>query len=273
MMASESSENGRSLRELQDERVELRQRLARLEAGVLDATCGEIAARLDALEQKLDVLGQLPGMLGEIQTRLDSGFQAAVPQPEHEHWPDAPTMVDRGDERPTVLDRAEDSFTSLTAIKTLDASADAGPPWPVIVFGEELAADEGLTLDREALLSSLHSGEPTAVGLVGQLLVFHAAPDLLKPQLLKDIGEAYYRWRPKTTVRDDPLEVALAAWLERACDTAGTRRKIDLVRPGMRFNVAYHKATDKGVEITQVSGWVILREDGSVYQKASVGVR
>ena len=45
--------------------------------------------------------------------------------------------------------------------------------------------------------------------LAGQLLVFQSAPAERLPQLLKDLGEAFYRWQPKATPGTNPLEEAL----------------------------------------------------------------
>jgi hypothetical protein len=147
--------------------------------------------------------------------------------------------------------------------------------WETIVFGGELARDGSVAADRAALLADLRRGVPAAGALAGRLLVFHAAPDAQKAASLKELGEALYRWRPKGPGPEHPLELALAAWLERACEAAGTKRKILPVRVGSRFNAAYHRTAtaDRGGEVAEVFGWVVLREDGTVYQKAEVGVR
>jgi len=46
-----------------------------------------------------------------------------------------------------------------------------------------------------------------------------------------------------------------------------------LVHPGQRFDAARHNAASRGVEIVAVHGWVVLREGGKVYTKATVAVR
>ena len=48
---------------------------------------------------------------------------------------------------------------------------------------------------------------------------------------------------------------------------------IELVHPGERFDSTRHNASKRGVEITQVLGWIVLRDNGKVYTKASVAVR
>ncbi|MDP6445647.1 MAG: hypothetical protein QF805_17755, partial [Pirellulaceae bacterium] len=66
------------------------------------------------------------------------------------------------------------------------------------LLGVELAEDYNVAADSQALLNGVWSGEPAAIGLVGQLLVFRSATIERMAQLLKDIGEAYYRWRPES---------------------------------------------------------------------------
>ncbi len=69
------------------------------------------------------------------------------------------------------------------------------------------------------------------------------------------------------------MEQALVAWLKRACEAAGIPNTIELVHPGERFDSARHTAATRGVEITEVRGWIVLRDNGKVYTKASVAVR
>jgi hypothetical protein len=69
------------------------------------------------------------------------------------------------------------------------------------------------------------------------------------------------------------MEEALVACLHRRCEAAGIGNSIELVYPGERFDSARHNATSRGVEITEVHGWIVLRDNGRVYMKASVSVR
>ena len=93
------------------------------------------------------------------------------------------------------------------------------------------------------------------------------------PPLLKDIGEAYYRWQPKSRPGSDRMEEALVAWLKETMQDAGIANTIEVVQPGERFDSTRHTASTRGVEITEVHGWVVLRDNGKVYTKASVAVR
>jgi hypothetical protein len=165
------------------------------------------------------------------------------------------------------------------------APAQVGPPqpqtqqpaqddrWQRILFGHDLANNQALAALRDKLLEGLLGGERNATGLVGTILLFQAASAERMPQILKDVGEAYYRWNPRTQLGDDPLRDGLINWLRRKCEAAGVSNTIVLVRPGDRFESARHNAKQKGVEVTQVGGWVVLRDNGKVYTKANVAVK
>ena len=229
------------LRRLGSARLEIQRQLAELDDKLMTAAAETFGVRLDAIERRLEAIAhaQAASQGGPVDASL------VLPEP--------------------ACDPTDHPDTG--------APTEAGPPWESIVFGEELANEQAIESDRAALLDDLRRGDPAAGCLVGQLLVFHSAALAQKPQLLKELGEAYYRWQPMERGPERPLELALSAWLEKACEAAGTRRKILLVRIGSRFNTTYHRAIDRGGEIIEVLGWVVLREDGSVYQKALVGVR
>jgi hypothetical protein len=153
------------------------------------------------------------------------------------------------------------------------ASASKELSWHQAVFGSQLLHDEALRTDRQALIDGVQKNDPAALGLAGHLLLFRSAAAERVPNLLKDLGEAYYRWRPKKGARPDPMEQALAEWLTRQSEALGVRNRVELVLPGSRFNATKHKAAEGGVEVTEVFGWVVLRENGAVLHKASVAVR
>ena len=155
------------------------------------------------------------------------------------------------------------------------ASGDAavGGDWQEALLGGELAHNAALGADKNRLLGGVLSGDQAACGLVGSLLQFRAAAADKMPPLLKDIGEAFYRWQPKSSSRSSDLEKALVQWLMRTCEQAGMANTIELVSPGERFDSLRHNAARPGVEITQVLGWIVLRDNGKVYTKASVAVK
>jgi hypothetical protein len=145
--------------------------------------------------------------------------------------------------------------------------------WEQAILGPSLAQNPALAFQRQQLLNGVLEGNAGACALAGQLLVFQSAPPERLPQLLKDLGEAFYRWQPKKTPGANPVEEALVAWLQRSCENAGISNTIELVHPGERFDSTRHNATSRGVEITEVLGWIVLRDNGRVYTKATVAVR
>ena len=131
----------------------------------------------------------------------------------------------------------------------------------------------GLEAQRRQLIEDLLAGREGACSLVGQLLVFRSAMTDKMPPLLKDIGEAYYRWQPKTRAGSNPMEQTLVRWLMQTMQDAGIPNTIELVHPGERFDSTRHNANSRGVEITEVCGWIVLRDNGKVYTKAAVAVK
>lgn len=153
-----------------------------------------------------------------------------------------------------------------------DAHAVSANNIEQIMLGEELCRDERLTDDRGKLVEDVCSGDPSARALTGQImLVSSASADRLAP-LIKEVGEALYRWCPKTSSGEERLERGLADWLNRVSALNGLRAAIELVSPGDRFDTRRHIADGRGARITDVNGWVVLRENGDVYTKAKVRV-
>ena len=153
------------------------------------------------------------------------------------------------------------------------SSTQPSDAWHSAILGPDLAAHPNLAFKRQQLLDGVLEGDPGARSLAGQLLVFQSAPADRLPKLLKEIGEAYYRWQPKTGPGTNPFEETLVRWLEKTCDGAGISNTIELVHRGERFDAARHNAASRGVEITEVLGWIVLRTGGKVYTKASVAVQ
>ncbi len=146
--------------------------------------------------------------------------------------------------------------------------------WPAVIFSTELLEDPQATPHLQSLCGRILAREPEPSVLAGQLLVFQNSNADRRPQLLKEIGEAFYRSFPKSTDAEIPLEEIISRWLERMCKQAGFQNSIELVRPGQRFDSTRHLAEGQGgVEITHVHGWVVLRNRDKVYTKASVTAR
>jgi hypothetical protein len=127
------------------------------------------------------------------------------------------------------------------------------------ILGPDMQGNPALTVYRQQLMHGVLSGEPAACGLAGQLL--------------KEIGEAFYRWMPRSQPGTSPMEQSLILWLQKRCETVGIANTIEPVHPGERFDASRHNATSRGVEITRVHGWIVLRDNGKVYMKATVDVR
>lgn len=145
--------------------------------------------------------------------------------------------------------------------------------WEAIILGSELSGNAALSAVRQRFLADVVAGVVAARALAGQLLLLQTTPPDELPERFRHVGEAYYRWRPRNATADDPLEQALADWLTRRADEAGLPNSIQLVRPGDRFDSTRHSAATRGVEVTAVHGWVVLRDNTKVYTKASVTVQ
>ena len=176
--------------------------------------------------------------------------------------------------------RAERAIPPPGPLDFLDDTSDHGEPndqggfdLETVVFGPAIAASGSLAPQREELIRDLTNGDAGAMTLCGAIMLFRGATAERMPQLLKDIGEAWYAWAPHTADEDDDLRDALCRWLERTCAEAGVPNTIELVRPGDRFDVKRHHARQPGVEVTDVGGWVVLRDNGKVYTKANVTVK
>jgi hypothetical protein len=203
----------------------------------------EVLAAVGQLHQQVTEQRQaLDGALGHIWQRIDTGLRELTERlasPEEDQTDHAPSTAE--------LQQA--------------------------ILGPQLTGRGELAEQREQLIADLLAGNDGARALAGQLLVFRATPPERMAQMLRDIGDAYYRWQPKTSPGTQPLEGALAQWVTAQCDEAGIGNRIELVDPGERFDAARHNATGRGVEITQVLGWLVLRDNGRVYTKANVAVR
>jgi hypothetical protein len=210
-----------------------------------------IEAALARVELKVDSLSaaRSPGVLDAVLMRL-SALLGEAPRPG--------LMVGCPDPGETVRIQPE---------------PEAAGEWGRIIFGDDLWSDPAIAADRLRLLEGFLAREPAACALAAQLLLFQWSPPARIPTIVKDLGEAYYQWQPQDGDGDAPLEAALARWVVRFCEAIGLGHHVELVRPGSRYDPQRHRSQDRGVEVIRALGWVLLRDDGSVFQKANVAVR
>ena len=107
----------------------------------------------------------------------------------------------------------------------------------------------------------------------GLWLMFQSAATEKKALLLKDLGEAFYRWTATLPNGPEALEAVFVPQVQAVCEQAGLQNSLELVRVGQRFDNTRHTSLSRGVEVVRVKGWVVLRSNGSVYAKALVDVR
>lgn len=141
-------------------------------------------------------------------------------------------------------------------------------------FFGEMALEPSIRNERSCILQGILAHDAVSSYLGGILMMFQAsAPDKMV-LLLKDLGEAFYRWAnsmPETNL--EQFEDVLARWAQWLCESAGLQNRIELAMTGQRFDATRHNSTTRGVTVTCVHGWVVLRGNGSVYSKALVDVQ
>ena len=143
-----------------------------------------------------------------------------------------------------------------------------------IFLGPELCENNSLSIDRDELLDGFLRGDRASAGLIGTMIEFQSSTPERMPRLLQDIGEAYYRWHPKRSPGAHPFERILAHYVCSVCEANGIKNTIELVETGQRFDAGRHNSSSShGVEITEVKGWVVLRDNGKVYTRAAVEVQ
>jgi hypothetical protein len=275
--------------------LELLSRLARLAplADSLPSAIRELTERLDQYFAELNTrLDQLSDHIANRPRRMDaSSDQADESEPVAGQELNADSASNAAHESIFADNSADDSMTATSETKpssagkhraastgawsaALAAEQDADAErWEFLLLGEAICTDDSLIDERRALLDAVRDHEPAAVGLAARLMLVQSAGADEMPLLLKEIGEAYYRWRPKNADVNDAFENALVAVLDRRIAEVGLRNSIDLVRPGDRYDAARHVTSDRGVEVTAVRGWAVLRDNGKPLTKASVALR
>ncbi len=141
------------------------------------------------------------------------------------------------------------------------------------VFGE-MALEPSIQNERQYVLQGILAHDAVCSYLGGIMMMFQSSTPEKMVLLLKDLGEALYRLVNSLPENDlEQFEDSVARWAQWLCESAGLQNRIELVRPGQRFDSSRHNSASRGVTVTQVMGWVVLRGNGSVYSKALVDVQ
>jgi hypothetical protein len=252
-------------------------------AGHLGRIQERVAADLDETEGSIARGGT---MLAAIETAL-ARIERKVDSLSRPRWPDEfEAMLERLSARLGGSgSNSGRSPVELSRTGPLAGGSDAGEPAPVcpemgpaygweqVVLGDALWSDPEIAVDRRLLLEGFLAREPAACALAALLLLFQYSPPARVPPVIKDLGEAFYHWQPQLADGATALEAALANWVVKSCEAIGLGHRVELVRPGSRYDPQRHRSQDRGVEVSRALGWVVLRDDGSVFQKANVAVR
>ena len=232
----------------------------------------ELSARLDQLEPKFSALvkqshqilnSRLKRIEETLATLSSSGSAARKAMDDQvatQQDPVAKNVLVTDANRMSV---PETPSTSLASIA------------PVAMFGIELMNDTRTEATLVELTQRLINNDPAAVGLAGQLMSWRSAARERIPKLLGDVGDAYYACFPRTNDDVAPLEQALMEILERKCIESEVPNSIELVRLGERFDPSRHRlrAGDRGTEVTEIHGWIVVGSGGQVLNRAQVGVK
>lgn len=149
-------------------------------------------------------------------------------------------------------------------------SGGDGGNWSRILFGDNLHAGPSISHLSGSLLADVYAGDNSAVGLAGQVMTFRTGTAEQKARLLKEVGEAFYGWKPRG---DESLLQPLIDWVHAELDAVQLGNRIMVVQVGDRYDMQRHNAKQAGVEVAEVYGWIVLRDNGKVFSKANVAVK
>jgi len=205
------------------------------------SSASDAAASADGLSHVADRLGRIEELLRESAAG-DVGREIAALASTVAALNE---LVQRGFEHlaellaPHAADTAGQPAAGATSVRDVDANEPAPAPgasgeglaaWERAILGDALADDEALAFQRRRFVQEVLEGRPAACGLAGSLLALRAAAAERMAQLLKEIGESYYRWQPKQGqsqgAESSAFEEALAGWLQRRCEAAGLSNTI-----------------------------------------------
>lgn len=247
-------------------------------SGVLRSMQGELE-QISELLWKMHEDGRgtdgvdLPALLEEISTKHATVIRDVGDTVIQEHDGLARALEDVRHEILTRMDKLQESIQVEPSQDQSASTAGGIEQWARVLLSDELYEDHRLVNIWQKLVDGVLSRDAKAQMLVANLMLVQSASssDILK--LLKDVGETYYRWRPKRSAGEDPMEQALIEWLNKRITAVGLRNVLELVNPGDRFDPKRHISSERGVEIADVMGFVVLRDNGKVLTRASVSVK
>ena len=220
-------------------------------ASLIQESHKQLSGRLKLLDEKLTVAASDSHAAREaLERAIPAPIEAAV----------APEAVGANEPQPTTSLPSEKTLTSIT---------------PAALFGRELIDDSRSQTTLVELTQRLTIDDPRAVGFVGQLMSWRSASRERIPKMLGELGDAYYACFPRTSERVAPLEQALVEILARKCLECEVPNSIELVQFGERFDPSRHRmrAGERGAEVSEIYGWVVVGPDGQILNRAHVGVK
>jgi hypothetical protein len=168
-----------------------------------------------------------------------------------------------------VIQRDAESAVRETDATELATDDSFNPQWHGLL-GDALMHDSEIADYSRQLIAAACDNIQPALALLARLMLFRAASNEERPPLLREIGESYYRWACFFGVEPEAWRDALTLWLVQDCADTALAPTIELVHVGDRLDSTRHHTSSPGTAVIGVSGWIVLRANGTVYTKAHV---
>ena len=142
-----------------------------------------------------------------------------------------------------------------------------------MIFGDVAGERPEVVEFLNRMFMEVKQGVKGAIGLSGRLMALQNCTVKAYPGLLKEIGDAYYSWKPRDGGSVTREEELLVRFLHSQISKSGARNTVKLVECGDRFDASLHASETRGVEVAAVRGWIVLRENGDPIVRAGVLLR
>lgn len=166
------------------------------------------------------------------------------------------------------LKQLEDCKNQITQLANGKKQQEAD--YQFTLFGDISGEPKELAAFFEKLMGELSRANPKAIGLTARLMAFRSCNADSAPSVLKEIGEAYYGWKPRSSGGPTAEEDLLTKYLRDQLSNRGIKNSIELVECGDRFDASLHATADRGAEVAVVRGWIVTRDNGKPVIRASV---